>query len=135
MKTSALLVLLLVLASLAGSGQTADTLLKQGNEAFEKKDFRAAVNSYSKAIDLDPNNSEAYCVRGEAFLRLESWEEAIVDYSMAIQLKPKYAEAWYGRAMARLSNGSRQENVCADLEKAKEYGSKDAVKALRKHCK
>jgi tetratricopeptide (TPR) repeat protein len=126
--------LMLSCSGMIATAQNARDFCKTGDEAILKKDFKAAAEAYSKAIDLDPESSEAFCKRGDANRGLEAWENAIVDYSMAIQLVPGYAAAYYGRGLARLSSGSRKENACADFEKAKEYGSKEAGKAIRKHC-
>jgi len=40
------------------------------------------------AIQLDPNDEDAYCMRGRAYYKLGQHHRAINDYTKAIQLDP-----------------------------------------------
>ena len=44
-----------------------------------------AIEAYSYAIDLDPNNADAYANRGVAYGRKNKLDNAIQDFSMAIR--------------------------------------------------
>ena len=50
-----------------------------------------AIENYNKAIELDPNDADAYNNRGLAYYYLEEYERAIEDYNKAIELNPNYA--------------------------------------------
>ena len=65
-----------------------------------KGDYDRALQDYTKAIDLKPNDAEAYNNRGGAYYLKEEYESAIVDFTKAIQLKPDYAEAYNNRGGA-----------------------------------
>lgn len=41
----------------------AETLKEEGNENMKKENFAEAVNSYTKAIQLNPANAVYYCNR------------------------------------------------------------------------
>ncbi|HSC38095.1 MAG TPA: tetratricopeptide repeat protein [Chitinophagaceae bacterium] len=45
-----------------------DNVLSKGNAAMKEEDFKAAVKSYSKAIELDSTYAQAYFSRGRAYL-------------------------------------------------------------------
>src|SRR5688500_1112989 len=85
-----------VLAALAGC-RSSLSYIDQGVEQLEAKDYDAAQESFSAAIDKDPDNDAAYFNRGEAHLALGRHDAAIRDYTRAIdlaekkkQLKPLY---------------------------------------------
>ena len=42
----------------------------------KKGEIDAAIQDYTKAIDLNPEDADAYCNRGEAWLHLREWEKA-----------------------------------------------------------
>lgn len=64
-------------------------LLKQSQEAFEKRDFDKAVEMLSRAIESNPKLTPAYVLRGLANAARNKPDEAIADYSKAIELAPE----------------------------------------------
>ncbi|MBI4835403.1 MAG: tetratricopeptide repeat protein [Planctomycetes bacterium] len=68
-----------------------------------------ALVAFNKAIELNPNDADAYYHRSEVKYELAPWgdeddvkamlKETIKDLSQAIYLNPDYIEAYYGRAM------------------------------------
>ena len=93
-----------------------DTLGKEkysnlGIEEYEKGNYDKAIEYFTMAIELTPNNAIAYHNRGLAYLKTgskytpegkASLEKAISDYSKAVELKPDYVEAYYHRGVARI---------------------------------
>ena len=51
------------------------------------------MEDYDKAIELDPNDAEAYNNRGNSYRDLGQYQRAIEDYDKAIELDPNDAEA------------------------------------------
>lgn len=71
-----------------------------GNTQMSNHMYNAALESYSKAIELSPDGSQShvyYSNRAAALCYLERYEEAAADSKLAIQLNPTY-----GKAHARL---------------------------------
>jgi predicted O-linked N-acetylglucosamine transferase (SPINDLY family) len=64
---------------------------------------QAALESYDKAIQLNPQHAEAHNNRGSALHSLLQHEAAIQSFDQAIRLKPDYAEAQANRANALLA--------------------------------
>ena len=64
-----------------------------------------AISEYTKAIELDPKNAEAYNNRGAAYNDSDQFDKAISDCSKAIELNPKLAEAYCNRGMAYNNTG------------------------------
>jgi tetratricopeptide (TPR) repeat protein len=63
-------------------------------------DYDKAFADSSKAIQLKPNDAEAYFGRAQANEGLGRFDEAIADYSEAIRLKPNDSSGYYNRARA-----------------------------------
>ena len=63
-------------------------ILRQSQEAFERRDFDKAAELLSRAIDSNPGLTPAYVLRGLAHAALNKFDEAIADYGKAIELAP-----------------------------------------------
>ncbi len=48
--------------------------------------YKDAIDSFSKAIDIEPHKSDFYHNRGFAFRKLKDYQNAIDDYSKAIEI-------------------------------------------------
>ena len=64
---------------------------------YKKNNFEKAIQMFDKAIELNPNNANAYKHRGDVYLCTDL-EKAIKDYTKAIELKPNYIGAYSARA-------------------------------------
>ena len=58
---------------LKDSDRQAEKYLKEGKHHFEEKRFAKAVESHRKAIEIDPQYSEAYCNLGRALNGLKRY--------------------------------------------------------------
>ena len=73
-------------------------LIKKGLKYnYKKNNFEKAIQMFDKAIELNPNNANAYKHRGDVYLCTDL-EKAIKDYTKAIELKPNYIGAYSARA-------------------------------------
>jgi len=75
------------------SAKQAKNHIRQGYRFYRKNQIQEAVKSYGKAIEMDPNNAEAFFWRGRAFLQAEKYDEALADFRMAVKLRPSYTVA------------------------------------------
>ena len=62
--------------------------------------FTEAIQTFDKAIQLNPEHPEAYNNRGIVFGDIGQLDQAVNNYDKAIQLKPDYLEAWFNRGNA-----------------------------------
>ena len=60
---------------------TAIEYFEKGFEAGNNGNHKAAIEYFSKAIELDPNNAEAYFNRGNAKFNLSNYTGAFEDFS------------------------------------------------------
>jgi tetratricopeptide (TPR) repeat protein len=56
-----------------------------------------ANRDYAEAIQLNPNDAEAYCIRGRAYAGQKDYVTAIEDHTQAIRVNPDFAEAYFIR--------------------------------------
>ena len=57
------------------------------------RDYQAAVDSYSRAIELKPQNAKAYNYRGLCQRDLGNFAAALNDFRKATEIDPNYVEA------------------------------------------
>ncbi len=83
---------ILLLVSVPSFSQTynrsARELFYKGNDKVAGKDFRGAIEDYSRAIKLDSGFKQAYENRGVAKFRLGDNKGAIEDYTSALKIDP-----------------------------------------------
>lgn len=90
-----------------GAGPVSDATRERARAAYEagvkqiaEKDFAAALQSLTTAIELEPTLTAAFVARGSANIGLRRYEEAGVDYRYALLLDPASASPLYGLAEA-----------------------------------
>ena len=72
-----------------------------------QRSAEAAIQEYSRVIQRQPDQVEAYAGRGRVYLRNEDWQGAIADLSQAIRRDPAPAQAYLDRATALEKKGDR----------------------------
>ncbi|XP_075344440.1 small glutamine-rich tetratricopeptide repeat-containing protein beta isoform X2 [Mycteria americana] len=103
--------------SLPEDVEKADQLKDEGNNHMKEENYGAAVDCYTRAIELDPNNAVYYCNRAAAQSKLNNYSEAIKDCERAIAIDPKYSKA-YGRMGLALTSVNKYEEAVISYQKA-----------------
>jgi tetratricopeptide (TPR) repeat protein len=65
-----------------------------GEIQLEKQDWQNTINTFSKVIELDPFNPDAWENIGQCYANLGNLQEASIAYEKSIQLGPYNAQAW-----------------------------------------
>lgn len=101
------------------------SLKSSGDFSFQNDDYAAAVDSYSQAIELKPDDAETYLKRGDVRLQLRQFDEALADYDAALKINANSAEAHYRRGLARSvrAHDGDLEAAVADFNRALELKS------------
>ena len=63
------------------------------------KDLEGARADYTRALEINPSNFEAFDYRADLWVELGNDERALADYEQAIRLDPAYAAAYYSRGL------------------------------------
>ena len=79
---------------------TAKEWKDKGNSLVKEKKYKEALDCYTKAIEIDPNDPILYSNRSAMHLNLSEFDEAINDAEKAISLKPDYAKAYLRKGKA-----------------------------------
>ena len=74
--------------------------LSRGISCLETRDYDKALEHFTEAIRLDPQNAEAYNFRGIAWKYKGQFDNMIRDCTAAIRIDPKFAAAYHNRGRA-----------------------------------
>jgi DnaJ family protein C protein 7 len=95
--------------------QKLERMKEEGNAAFKAGRYQEAIDTYGKALEVDPanknTNSKILQNRALCNSRLKNWKPAIADCDKALELDPSYTKARKTRAKALGESGNWQEAV------------------------
>jgi tetratricopeptide (TPR) repeat protein len=77
----------------------------------EMEDHEAAFDSYSKALEIDPEHFETHLYRGQTYLARGEINQAINDLYIARQSNPESFDAQFHYAMALIADERIQESI------------------------
>jgi small glutamine-rich tetratricopeptide repeat-containing protein alpha len=101
-----------------------------------KKDYAAAIESYSKALEIAPANPIYLSNRAAAYSASGQHEKAADDAEVAVAVDPKYSKAWSRLGLARFDMGdyhAAKEAYEKGIE-AEGTGGSDAMKRGLETC-
>ena len=75
----------------------------KGTESHED-----AIEDYTKAIEIDPNNVFAYRLRADSKCKLGDYQGAIDDYTKAIEIEPNKAYLYNYRSESKRKLGDNE---------------------------
>jgi tetratricopeptide (TPR) repeat protein len=84
---------------------TEEDAFDKGLKLMGQQRYEEAIQAFSTAIEIIPQDYQAYNYRGVARALMGKYDEAIADYSKALEIRPRYAEAYNNRGFARTQNG------------------------------
>ncbi|KAG7375994.1 hypothetical protein PHYPSEUDO_014702 [Phytophthora pseudosyringae] len=82
-----------------------------GNEEFNEKNFDKAVECYSEAIRLGPENFVYYSNRSAAYGAMGKWELAEKDAQECVKRNPEFAKGYHRLANAQQQLGRKKEAI------------------------
>jgi LysM repeat protein/Flp pilus assembly protein TadD len=103
----------------------AEAAFEKGIEFGKQNKFQKAVESFDKAIKLNPGRADYYASRGHANYYLKQYPKAIDDYTKAIEKNPNFALAYSMRGLSRTRSGRYQQAI-EDFNKAIGFGPNEA---------
>jgi tetratricopeptide (TPR) repeat protein len=75
----------------------ATALVQRGTQLALRQDWRAALECFRGATNLDPNNAVAHAFSGNVLRQLGEFDAAIAAYERALAIKADYEEVHYNR--------------------------------------
>jgi tetratricopeptide (TPR) repeat protein len=97
--------------------KTVPEFLDRGLTLLNQKEYNRAIDSFTQAIQLDPNSAKAYAYRSQAWGAKHHRDHEIADLDQAIQLDPKNTQYRLSRAGSWSAQG-RHEQAMVDYEVA-----------------
>jgi tetratricopeptide (TPR) repeat protein len=90
---------------------------KHGRQLEEQRQYREAIEAYSRAIQFDPKSDTAYLHRGNCLFQLGENAGAISDFTQSLALQSNSSRAYLARALALASSG-QNDKALADASEA-----------------
>ena len=126
----------LLMSCLPALAQTEKAIIKQGNDAYNKKDYPAAADQYNKVLLKNPENSTAQYNLGNALYKNEKQDDAIAAYDKSITRLTKPVEksnAWYNKGVVLHNDKKLPECIAAYKNALKlDPNNEDARQNLQK---
>ena len=97
--------------------ENASAAFNLGTKDLEQKNYDKAIEEFTQAIQLDPNNAKYYNNRCTTFISSGKYDAAIEDCNTAIKLNPKYAFAYNNRGLA-FYNKNEYNKAISDFSQA-----------------
>lgn len=97
---------------------------RRGDRYYEERQYEKAVDSYSKAIQLQANIAQFYCDRGCAYDSLGDYDRALSDFEKAMELDPDYEAAYVNRGYTYI-NLEQYDKAISDFDQAMELDPED----------
>lgn len=107
-------------------GLDADTCYNKGLDAYRDQRYRDSLAYFNNALELKPNDSEAFYSRAMVKSILKDTAGALRDYDKAIALDPKYRQA-YGNRGAEKDEQGDYDGAIKDYNKAIELAPDSPV--------
>ncbi len=112
------------------NNETAVLWLRKGDEKLDKGieeraeiHYSGAIEDYDKALEINPEYTDAYNHRGNAKKEQGNYSGAIEDYDKALEIDPKYVAAYNNRGLAKAEQGNYS-GAIEDYDKALEIDPK-----------
>lgn len=74
--------------------------ITEGNSYFDSGNYKDAINSYQKALDIDSGNVDVRVDMGIAYFNLNYIDEALREFKKGTEVNPKHSKAWYNLGIA-----------------------------------
>src|ERR1035438_8721384 len=101
----------------------AGVLYNRGTRNANKGNLTKAIEDFSKATEIKPDDIMAYNNRGSAYAQQGDYIQAISDFTKAIGINPNDPVAYHNRAVAYF--GLKQnDQAWGDVNMVKEIGAK-----------
>lgn len=79
----------------AGANETSTDWFMKGLDLYNQDKIDESLQAYNRALELDPNDYEAWNNKGIDEGLLGRYDDALVSFGNAVAINESYAEAWY----------------------------------------
>ena len=91
----------------------AKNITAENNTAEFNSIYNQSLQAFQRALDLDPDDAEAWRGRALAYSGLKDHDEALKASDKAVEIDPGYGQAWLDRGILLLEMGRAEEALFA----------------------
>jgi transglutaminase-like putative cysteine protease/Flp pilus assembly protein TadD len=102
--------------AVAKVGDRPEDLMKAGNGALQRRDFKSASELFKRVTDQDPKHEEAWEAQGRAYAGLSNHEEAIKAFRKQIEIDP-YSQKAHRELAEELQQAGKNDDAIASYRK------------------
>jgi tetratricopeptide (TPR) repeat protein len=121
-------------------GLKADDLVAAGGAALQNQNYQAAVESYKRAIELEPKNKAAFRGLGAAYVSLQRKDDAVSTFKKLLEINPYDEYAYTGIGYAQIidhdydkaADAFRKQVEINPLDSTAQYSLANALVQLRR---
>lgn len=73
---------------------------EKGNEQFKAKNYPQALEFYTKAIEIEPNNHIFYSNRAACYIKMSKYTEALADAEKCIEINHTFGKGYQRKGSA-----------------------------------
>ncbi|MCX6159489.1 MAG: tetratricopeptide repeat protein [Ignavibacteriae bacterium] len=107
--------------------QTAKEYNQRGEDKYEARMFKEAIDLYNKAIEINTNIPEIYFNRGNAYFFNKDYTNAISDYTKVLDINSNYVAAYCWRGNCYVIGFQKYSNAIKEYNKAIEIDSNNTL--------
>ncbi len=115
----------LMLVSISGCVSFSGIPYSGSNNVSSLNKSDEALKVYDKAIEINPQNTDAWNNKGDALTELNRSDEALKAYDKAIEINPQNTDAWNNKGDA-LSKQNKYDEAKKAFDKAIEIDSQNS---------
>jgi len=120
-------------SSFISFGASAMDYFYEGNNFINSGKYLEAIDSYDKAIKINPDIPEFHYNKAIALYNLGRYDEAIAQYDQVIKLNSKFKEAYINKALCLTETSRFDESITLLDEYIKKYPNDAEGYALKGH--
>lgn len=105
------------------NSESSNLYLKRGYLKFCLKDYKSAIEDFTSAQNLAPNDTDIYYLRGRAWFERGNYQDALEDFDKAAELKPRDFKIYISRGLVKDRLGD-YESAIADFTTAIKYNKR-----------
>ncbi len=84
---------------------------------FTLSEYDKAIDDFTTAIKMAPNDTRVYTNRGLTYRMLKKYDESLADFNKSVELNPLWPDTFYGRSLTYYDLGDIQ-RALEDCDKA-----------------
>lgn len=85
--------------------------IQLGNDYFDTEQPQKAINAYSRALELDPNNPGVLTDQGIMFRKVGWFDKAVANFEKAQNIDPKHLQSLYNLGVVYASDLKQPDNA------------------------